>query len=440
LFSIEVKGVSKSYPLHSSSATRLRQAIFGPRESADNSFWALRDVSLEVQKGESFGIIGENGSGKSTLLQIISGILQPNSGTVNVNGRLSALLELGSGFNPEFNGRDNVYLNASILGLTHEEIDERFGAIEAFANIGSFIEQPIKTYSSGMVLRLAFAVAVHVDAEILIIDEALAVGDIAFRQRCMRRIHELRSKGVTILFVSHDAGDVKTLCDRCLWLNKGKVEQYGEADYVISKYLTATVEKHAARARREPQRGGAESSDDRQPSPYRRVPGMQKPVAGLHRYGDNRAVISALALFNHRGQATSELQPAASVTLRVDLEVRADLFAPIVGFLVRNDKGETIFGSNTARENYPLPFMIGGDFHSVDFAWTTPELAPGAYFISVAVSNGTTDEFEVCDYIENALALSVPQGPHPVQGYMHFPCPKVVIHKTPASGSSQSID
>jgi lipopolysaccharide transport system ATP-binding protein len=194
----------------------------------------LRDLSLEVHRGETFCIVGENGCGKSTLLQICAGILQPSAGTVAVHGRVAALLELGAGFNPEFTGRQNVYLNAAILGLSAKQIDLRFAEIAEFAEIGDFIDQPVKTYSSGMVVRLGFAVAIHVDPEILLVDEALSVGDIYFRQRCLRKVHELRSRGITILFVSHATAEIKSLGDRALWLDHGRAMALGDTDHVVS--------------------------------------------------------------------------------------------------------------------------------------------------------------------------------------------------------------
>ena len=202
---VEFQGVSKSYAIYDAPGDRLKELLSLNRLKRHKDFWALHDASFDVRRGETFCIVGENGSGKSTLLQMVAGILHPTSGTVSVNGRVSALLELGAGFNPEFSGRDNVYLNGSILGLTTKQIDARYQAIADFAEIGDFINQPVKTYSSGMVVRLAFAVAINVDPEILLVDEALAVGDIYFRQRCMRKVHELRTRGVTILFVSHAA-------------------------------------------------------------------------------------------------------------------------------------------------------------------------------------------------------------------------------------------
>src|SRR5580692_4915873 len=240
---VEVFGVSKFYTLGKSPWTRMRRVLSAVPDADTRQVCALRDVSFSVAEGEAFGIIGANGSGKSTLLQIIAGILRPTSGSVKLNGRCSTLLELGSGFAPEFTGRQNVYLNATILGLSEDEIERKFDTIHRFAGIGDFIDQPIRTYSSGMVLRLAFAVVAHSDPRILIVDEALAVGDVAFRQRCMRRIHEMRAAGVTILFVSHDTGDVKALCERCLWLEHGIVRGLGEADEVVARYLATTIDR-----------------------------------------------------------------------------------------------------------------------------------------------------------------------------------------------------
>src|SRR6195256_5557314 len=221
---VEFQGVSKSYAIYDAPGDRLKELLSLNRLKRHKDFWALHDVSFEVARGETFCIVGENGSGKSTLLQMVAGILAPTSGTVSVTGRVSALLELGSGFNPEFSGRDNVYMNGTILGLTTKQIDQKFG------EIGDFMRQPVKTYSSGMAVRLAFAVAISVDPEILLVDEALAVGDIYFRQRCMRKVHELRARGVTILFVSHSTGDVKAIADRVMWLDHGRVIETGEPD------------------------------------------------------------------------------------------------------------------------------------------------------------------------------------------------------------------
>src|ERR1700694_5683835 len=240
---VEFQGVSKSYPIYESPGDRLKELITPRRYQFHRDFWALRDISFEIRPAETFCIVGETGSGKSTLLQMVAGCLPPSSGTVSLTGGVSALLELGSGFNPEFTGRDNVYLNGAILGLSNKQIDQRYKDIEDFAEIGEFIHQPVKTYSSGMVVRLAFAVAINVDPEILLVDEALAVGDLYFRHRCMRKVHELRSRGITILFVSHAVSSVKALGDRTLWLEHGRMMEIGDTERVVGKYLASTIAK-----------------------------------------------------------------------------------------------------------------------------------------------------------------------------------------------------
>ncbi len=405
---VEVAGISKYYPLGNSQWERVRR-IFSPGSHTRQEICALRDVSFTVAEGEAFGIIGSNGSGKSTLLQIVAGILRPSAGSVTINGRCSTLLELGSGFAPEFTGRQNVYLNATILGLSQEEIDTKFESIERFADIGNFIDQPIRTYSTGMVLRLAFAVIAHSDPRILIVDEALAVGDIVFRQRCMRRIHDLRAQGVTILFVSHDTGDVKALCERCLWLDRGVVRGLGEADDIVAHYLAATLAR------------------DRTPEIAETAPTPEPgPAAAAHRFGNGAATITGVSL------PPAPTKREALLRLRIQ-GVRA-VAAPIAGFLVRNQKGESIFGTNSARENHPLTALRAGGERTVDFRITMPRLAPGRYSISVAISDGSIGEFEVCDYIEDAISFDASQFDplaevRPVTGYIELPCGSVSIHR-----------
>ena len=425
---VEVRKVSKNYPLTESQLGRLRHLFGAARGQPFGGLWAVHDVSFSVARGEAFGIIGANGSGKSTLLQMVAGILTPTSGTVQVNGRMSALLELGSGFSAEFTGRDNVYLNASLLGFSRQQIDARFGEIERFAEIGDFIDQPIRTYSTGMVLRLAFAVAAHVDPEILIVDEALAVGDIAFRQRCMRRIHELRGQGATILFVSHETGDVKALCDRCLWLKNGVMQAIGETDEVVAKYLSASLRHEIGRP---------ETAAEQKPVPAPAfVPVAGKPAKG-HRFGDDRANILGADLVDGSGQPVQQAVPQDRLVLRLRFRANAAMESPIAGFLVRNSRGENIFGTNTARENYPLPAMNAGDGHDVDFHWQVPALAPGAYRISLAVSDGNVEEFAVCDYVEDAVELTaIAAGVNGKEsasavgrGYFQLHCATVTVHR-----------
>ena len=244
---LSVTDVSKAYFIYERPQDRLKQMLWRGRRKFHAEFWALRDITFEVQKGETVGIVGPNGSGKSTLLQVICGTVTPTTGTVARNGRVSALLELGSGFNPEFTGRENVYLNATILGLTKAEVDERFESIERFADIGQFIDSPVKHYSSGMFARLAFSVAVHVDPEILIVDEILAVGDAAFQRRCLSKFYDIRRSGCTILFVSHDQYQVKSVCQRAIYLEKGRQKLFGSAGRVIDTYMVDMEAAEAAR-------------------------------------------------------------------------------------------------------------------------------------------------------------------------------------------------
>jgi ABC-type polysaccharide/polyol phosphate transport system ATPase subunit len=432
---VEVRNLSKNYPLSGSQLARFRHAFAPGKDRFDEGLWALRDVTFSVERGEAFGIIGANGSGKSTLLQIVAGILRPTSGSAQVDGRLSALLELGSGFSPEFTGRDNVYLNASLLGLSRPEIDARFESIERFAEIGAFIDQPTRTYSTGMVLRLAFAVAAHVDPDILIVDEALAVGDISFRQRCMRKIHDLRSRGATLLFVSHETSDVKALCDRCLWLQNGVVQELGEADDVVAKYLNATLQREMKQ--RETARGQAPAAKRTDAVPEN----ASEPAANFatpfaagfqgHRFGDGRATILDGVLTGASGQPVCLLTPLERVVVRIRFRANAPVDSAIAGFLFRNSKGENVFGSNNARENYPLPPMQAGEISTVDFHWETPDLAPGAYSISLGIADGDLEQNTMCDYIEDAIAVkagaeSTLRGP---RGYFQLRCAAVTIHR-----------
>ena len=242
---IEIENVSKCYEIYKKPVDRLKQyAALGmkaislcPAKKHYREFWALKDVSFKIGKGETVGIIGQNGSGKSTLLQLICGTLKPTSGRIKVNGRIAALLELGAGFNPEFTGRENAYLNAAILGIPREAMESRMQDVLEFSELGDFLEQPVKTYSSGMYARLAFAVAIHVDPEILIVDEALAVGDARFIAKCIRRIKDIQEQGASILFVSHDVGSVRNLCQRAIWINQGKLIDEGDVFSVTGQYM-----------------------------------------------------------------------------------------------------------------------------------------------------------------------------------------------------------
>jgi ABC-type polysaccharide/polyol phosphate transport system ATPase subunit len=415
---IEFRGVSKSYPVYRSPKDRLKELATFNRLSFHEDFWALRDITFSVGRGETFCVIGENGSGKSTLLQIVARILRHSAGDVAVNGRVAALLELGSGFNPEFTGRENVYLNASILGLSSREIDERYGAITSFAEIGDFIHQPVKTYSSGMAVRLAFAVAIHVDPEILLVDEALAVGDIYFRQRCLRKVHELRGRGVTIVFVSHALGDVKAIGDNCLWLDKGRIRALGPTDTVVSEYLAAMTAKDSAYVGQQtptlpPVESGVSSGP---PEFLERIPSID------HRHGDGRARIMGIAVYDEFGREVRLLDPGSKVTVRISARALEDLVRPNVGFMMRNHIGLDFAGTNTAREGHQLPPMRAGDRITVDFHLELPEMYPSEFSFSPAIADGTLESYTMCDWIDNAIALQMGHGEGPIYGYLRLPC------------------
>jgi len=423
---VQFSNVSKSYSIYAAPRDRLKELATFQTRSFHTEFWALRDISFDVQRGETFCVVGENGSGKSTLLQICAGILAPTSGTAVAHGRVAALLELGSGFNPEFSGRDNVYLNGAILGLSTKDMDSRFHEIEAFAEIGNFIDQPVKTYSSGMVIRLAFAVSIHVDPEILLVDEALAVGDVYFRQRCMRKVQELRQRGVTILFVSHATGDVKALGDRAMWLEKGALKAIGKTDLVVAQYLAAMTEKDRAYQVQE-------SPLDKPPM----LPLPEEIVEGIpnidHRFGDGKAEIIGIAVLDAEGSRVSSLRPNSTIVVRISVRVSDRLDRPIVGFMFRNHLGVDFAGTNTAREQQDLPPMTAGDICTVDFYLDLPALYASSFSFSPAIANGSLDHYSMCDWIDNAVVLQMEKSDQPMYGQFHLDC-RVKVNTRAGSG------
>jgi ABC-type polysaccharide/polyol phosphate transport system ATPase subunit len=421
---IHIRNVSKSYPIYARPADRLRELLLLNRRSFHQDFWALRDVSLEIAPGTTFGLVGENGSGKSTLLQLIAGLLQPTQGSVLVRGRVSALLELGSGFNPEFTGRENVFLNGAILGLHRAQMEHLYPAIESFAEIGAFMDQPVKTYSSGMMVRLAFAVAINVEPDILLVDEALAVGDIYFRQRCMRKIHELQHRGVTILFVSHSPVDIKSLAQRVAWLDHGRLVECGATDEVMARYLAAMVSRDAEYRRHLPQQPAAQdhpaATGVHGPEVVDNIPNID------YRYGNGDAEVLGIAVLSERGDPLTLLPQKATIVVRISVRARNAVAMPIVGFLFRNHLGVELAGTNTALEGVELPPFAPGDLYTVDFQVEMPELYPAHFSFTPAMANGTLESFEVCDLIENAVVLQAEKG-RPVYGFLHFPC-RVRVH------------
>lgn len=378
---IKVENLSKCYHIYDTPRDRLKQFVMPRLQRAmgmrsqhyHREFWALKDVSFEVKKGETVGIIGRNGSGKSTLLQMICGTLNPTSGNIQTNGRIAALLELGSGFNPEFTGRENVYLNGSVLGLSKEEIDNRFDEIAAFADIGEFIEQPIKAYSSGMVVRLAFAVAINVAPDILIVDEALAVGDAAFQRKCMRKISELSDSGVTLLFVSHDLETVKKICSEAIYLARGSAIEFGTAKEVC---ITYERDLFGASSTAESMQSGAliDSAELDQ----------ELLQTDEKTYGDGRAQIFDVTIMNQHRQRTNILFSNASYVFSYRAVFSASVALPIFGMMITNREGACIFGTNTQYHPVSRRFFAEGDEVRIEFH-VTNHLGPGIYYLTCGI-------------------------------------------------------
>ena len=408
-----VENGSKNYRIYARPADRLKELIFRGRKFHQD-FWAVKNVSFRIPQGSTFGVVGENGSGKSTLLQMIAGTLQPTEGKITLNGRVAALLELGAGFNPEFTGRENVFLNAAIMGLTEAETVRRIPEIERFAEIGNFIDQPVKTYSSGMYVRLAFAVAIHVDPEILLVDESLSVGDVYFQQRCMRRIRQMKQDGKTILFVSHDVTAVKNLCDAAVWLEHGEVQGIGEPGDVVGKYLAAMTLRRDPYAA-ETVKGGVSSL-----APSGQAGLVVRSLPNVdHRWGNRRAEIIGIQILNTQREPCDSAEHGEPIVVRVSAAFHEDVAQPIVGIMMRNRLGEDICGINTSAEAVELPPARAGQCFTVDFNLKLPLLTAGNYHITPGVADGTHTEFVVCDMVENAIRLVLKKRTI-VFGYMKF--------------------
>lgn len=414
---IRVRGLSKCYQVYARPEDRLKQALFPrvqrmlgkPGAAYYHDFWALRDISFDVRRGETLGVIGRNGSGKSTLLQIICGTLTPTCGSVEVNGRVAALLELGSGFNPEFTGRENIYMSGAVLGLTKREIDERYDAIVEFADIGDFLVQPVKTYSSGMFVRLAFAVIAHADADILVIDEALSVGDVFFAQKCMRFLRKFQENG-TVLFVSHDVGAVVNLCDTAILLDQGILRMQGTAKEVTETYHAAAA--YALPVARSERDGIKDHStqDSRADLISRSVLRNDIDVFRFDpdrsRFGDGSATIIAAELTDPQGRPLSWILGGEQVRLMVSGRANAALASPIIGFFLKDRLGQHLIGDNTYLSYCDSPVMIAaGQSIEAIFEFQMPILPRGQYSFDFAIANGTQLEHQQSDWVHDAIIL-----------------------------------
>ncbi len=429
--SIICKNVSKAYKLYPDRASRVKEAIHPLRKKLHLDFYAVKDVSFEVAKGETFGIIGKNGSGKSTLLQLICGILHPTSGSVSVHGRVSALLELGAGFNTEFTGIENVYLNGAILGLSREEIDARLDSILAFADIGDFVYQPVKTYSSGMYVRLAFSVMANIDPEVFIIDEALAVGDVHFVHRCMNRFRELQERGTTILFVSHDTSSIKRLCKRALWLHEGHVKGLGDAREVADLYLEHLfgIQENGSASDIDTEAVSSQSSsavtysETESPFSLRETtfPNFDK------RYGSGEVICIGANLYDEKGEIVHEVDQDSKVVFRLTIKniSHHNKSSWSVGYILRDSKGLDIASTHTMIENCVLPRRNPGDTLTLRFIISIPTLYPGSYSLSTSVSIFENGEHKITDRIVNAVVFKI-SSQREMHVFMRLPTEVVV--------------
>ena len=403
-FAIRVKHLEKMYKLYNKPSDRLRETL-GLRVPVKEHY-ALKDVSFDVKRGETVGIIGTNGSGKSTILKIITGVLNPTKGEVEVDGRISALLELGAGFNMEYSGIENVYLNGTMMGFSREEIDARLQDILDFADIGDFVYQPVQSYSSGMFVRLAFAVAINIDPEILIVDEALSVGDVFFQAKCYRKFEEFKAQGRTILFVSHDLSSIARYCDRVILLNKGVKLEEGSPKQMVDMYKQLLVGQDPAKAEEEKPAGQPRENWNSQ---FQVNPDMLE-------YGSRLAEIVDFAVLDEKGRCTNTIEKGSTFKIRMKVAFRETIQEPIMAFTFKDIKGTEITGTNTLFEKAAVEHSDAGDVCTVTFTQDM-YLQGGEYLLSFGCTGYKDGEFTVFHRLYDACNVTVVSAKNTVGFY-----------------------
>lgn len=407
---ISVNNVTKIYKMYEKPIDRLKETFHPFGKQYNTPFYALNDVSFEIKKGETVGIIGTNGSGKSTILKIITGVLQPTEGEVKVEGKVSALLELGAGFDMEYTGIENIYMNGAILGYTQEEMDVKKEEILAFADIGDFVYQPVKTYSSGMLVRLAFALSINVEPEILIIDEALAVGDAFFQAKCFQKLEEIKEKGTTILFVSHDTVSVKKLCKRAVWLDRGNLREVGDAKDVCEHYLSMQIEEQ----NREKQKLVENMVLDNTTEEVKT--GDKKSFAKINLdeasgvSGTRAGEILSFYVRNEKGDDVTVLEIEKTYYFGLLVKFHEDLDNALFGFEMENVRGVKLFSVNNFLTDEVLEHVKAGEIYEVAFEVTLPKLCAGEYLVSPSLAAGSQDNHVVLERIHNYMKINIDNG------------------------------
>ncbi len=411
---IQIRGLSKRYARYATPLARIHGLLQGRDDSS--AFEALAPLDFTIRRGECFGIIGRNGSGKSTLLKLLCGIIAPSTGRVVLGGRALGMIELGAGFQPDFTGRENARINALVQGLSADEVVGRMPLIEAFADIGPYFDRPVRTYSTGMYARLGFAVSAHVDADILIVDEILAVGDASFQQKCAQWMRQFRSRGGTVVLVSHSVGDISDLCDRALWLDHGQSRGLGPAREIATAYQRAMMAEQDADGRTD---GAAPHA---RPIPPRtsQAPDWQGQMV-LHQgrfdraakgHGHGGAVVIDAGFFTAAGSRAETLEGGADMILKIRARALRDLDAPILGFIFRDANGRNLFGDNTYLTTCESPVRFtAGQVFEAEFHGTLPYLPAGRYTLAPSVIEGTQDDHVHLHWVEHAVTLHVTQSP-----------------------------
>ena len=407
MYAIKVENVTKIYRLYDKPIDRLKESISLTHKSYHRPFYALQNISFQVEKGETVGIIGTNGSGKSTILKIITGVLKPSEGTVEVNGRISALLELGAGFDMDYTGIENIYMNGSVLGFSKEEMDRKLQEILDFADIGDFVYQPVKTYSSGMLVRLAFALAINVEPEILIIDEALAVGDAFFQAKCFHKLEKIKKSGTTILFVSHDIVSVKKLCSRAVWIERGVMQEVVEAKEVCEKYLSMQIRKQNEELAQLIEDMSLSNTTTEMKTGNKHIFKAIREDEAVEKSGTLEGEILSFYIRNMDGEDVSVLEIEKEYVFGMLTKFHKKLNNVLFGFEMENLRGVKLFSVNNFLTDQVLENVENGDLIEASFRLKLPRICKGEYLISPSLAEGEQNNHVVLERLHNYLKITV---------------------------------